>query len=103
MNMAWKVPIRRATIPPVKSLDPQAAAAHRANTAVRNVVSIRVSSLLICRLVNESYNPRTECLGMQELQSIHAHMLENARPFSESNRKHKTVKLIHQVMLEQRV
>ena len=35
--MVWKVPIRRATIPPVKSPDPQAAAAHNANRAVRNV------------------------------------------------------------------
>ena len=46
---------------------------------------------------------RTERLGVQDLHNIDAHMLENPRPFSESERKHENAELIHKAMRDHRV
>jgi hypothetical protein len=48
----------------------------------------------------ESDDACAERLGVQELQSNNACMLENAWPFSESKRKHKNAEFINKAMLE---
>jgi hypothetical protein len=48
----------------------------------------------------ESNDARSERLGVQKLESIDAHLLEDARPFSESKRIHKHAELIHKARFE---
>jgi hypothetical protein len=48
----------------------------------------------------EGDDTRTEGPGVQELQSMDAHMLEDTRPFSKNKRIYENTELIHKIMLE---
>lgn len=48
----------------------------------------------------EGHDTRTERLGIQELQCIDTHLLEDARSFSESKWKHQNAQFIHETLLE---
>src|SRR5579872_1628693 len=57
----------------------------------------------LLRLIMERNDPRTECPGIQELQSIDIHLFEDAWPFSKGKRKHENAELIDQPGLKHRM
>ena len=54
-------------------------------------------------LVTVSNSTRTECLSVQELQRMDAHLLKYTRPVPKGKRKYKKAELIYKAMLKQRV